>query len=192
MKLKILLLVLAFTTPYISGYGQISHEGTHDKGLSSVLLDNGEIKYASYHKSDNTMFVYNEDLSEWKSIPLNIPRSFYFDELKSISVKVFNTDKLVELAYTCIEYRSNNELEGTTNYVDEVYTLFVVNEEGKVVLESENSSDMEIVNSNGSRKLWVYKQGGEDAGRTEHVDIYSLPEQTINSPYYPFGEKRGI
>ncbi|MFO7671973.1 MAG: hypothetical protein R6W31_20110 [Bacteroidales bacterium] len=193
MKLKGLLLVPAFAMLYISGFGQISYEGTLDRGLNAVLLDNDETKYASYHKSEKIMRVYNEDFSEWKSFPLNIPANFYFDELKSISVKVFNTDRLVELAYTCIEYRTSNNLESTTNYVDEVYTLFVVNEDGKTVMESENSKDIKIVDSNGKRKLLVFKQTGDGKdGLREQVDVYSLPESAVGNQINPFDDFRGI
>jgi len=178
---------------YISGYGQISYEGTLDRGLNAVLLENGETKYASYHKSEKIMRVYNEDFSEWKSFPLNIPANFYFDELKSISSKVFNKDMLIELTYNCIKYRTSNNLESTTNYVDEVYTLFVVNEEGKTVMESENSRDMKIVDSNGKRKLLVFKQTGVGKdGLREQVDVYSLPESAVGNQIYPFDDFRGI
>ena len=193
MKFKSLLLVFVFAMLYFSGYGQIYYEGTLDQGSSAVLLENGETKYASYHKSEKTMHVYNDDFSEWKSFPLNIPRDLYFDELKSVSVNVFNTDKLAELAYTCIEYRSGNDLESTTNYVDEVYTLFVVNEEGEMLMESENSRDMKIVNSNGTKKLFVYKQSGEgNAVLNDQVDVYSLPESAVIKQDYPFDDFTGI
>ncbi len=201
MNLKSLLSIFLFAALQISGYGQIKYEGTLDDGLNSILLDNGEIKYAVYNKSEKTLVVYNSDHSEWKSVLLPIPRKLYFDELKSISVNVFNPDTLIELAYTCVEYLSNNELESTTNYVDVLSTLFVINEEGALILEAENCSHMEIVDSKGARELWVYKQVGQGADREEHVDVYSLPdyqitnkqaEQSDENKYHTFVNPCGI
>jgi hypothetical protein len=201
MKLKSLLALVTFVLLQISSYGQVEYEGTLVNESNQIVLDNGEIKYTRYHKAEKTMVIYNSDHSEWKSVTLPLPRQLYFDELKSISTNVFNSDPLIELVYTCVEYRSNNELEGTTNYVDVAHKLFVINEEGALVLEVENSNHMEIMDNNGTRKLWVYKQNEEGKDRKEQVAIYSLPDyQTTKSKveqkgeykYPTFGERRGI
>jgi len=201
MKLKSLLLISAITLLHISGFSQISYEGTHDDGLTTVTLDNGEAKYATYQKTDKTMILYNLDHSLWKTVALPIPGSLYFDELKSVSVTVFNTDSLVELAYTCVEYLSNNDLESTTTYVDERHTLFIINEEGSMVMEEKNSNNLEIVDINGTRKLWVYKQAGQGNDTWKRVNVYALPDAPIGdikidqrdqSEYRAFGDRRGI
>ena len=201
MKLKSLLAIVAFFIFHISGHGQIEYEGTLSEKSNQIVLDNGEIKYTHYNKAEKTIVIYNSDHSEWKSVPLPLPRQLYFDELKSISTNVFNSDPLIELVYTCVEYRSNNELEGTTNYVDIAHKLFVINEAGALVLEVENSNHMEIVDNNGTRKLWVYKQKEEGKDRKEQVAIYSLPDyQTAKSTaeqeeeynFHTFGDRKGI
>jgi len=201
MKLKSLLLITAFTLLHISGFSQISYEGTHDEGLTKVTLDNGEVKYATFQKADKTMVLYNLDHSPWKSVALPIPKRLYFDELKSVSVTVFNTDSLVELAYTCIEYISNNDLENTTTHVYESHTLFIINEEGSMVMEEKNSNNLEIVDINGTRKLWVYKQAGQANDTWKRVNVYALPDAPISDmkikqmdqkEYRAFGDRRGI
>ena len=114
---------------------------------------------------------------------------------------VFNTDSLVELAYTCIEYISNNDIESTTTHVYERHTLFIINEEGSMVMEEKNSNDLEIVDINGARKLWVYKQAGQANETWKRVNVYALPDAPISDmkikqmdqkEYRAFGDRRGI
>lgn len=187
MKLKSLLLLLALASFQISVLAQVSYEGSQDKDLTSYKLDNGEIKYVSYQKADKVLVLYNADHSMWKSVPLPIPRRQYFDQLKSISLKVFNTDEKLELAYTTVEYLSNNETEVTTKHVDVRPTLFIINEEGSMILEAENSSHMEVVDNSGTRKLWVYKRDGQDL--KEKVDIYSLPDAPLGELFIDQGKE---
>jgi hypothetical protein len=175
MKFKALLTIVAFLALQVSIHSQINYEGSFDEKTHSILLDNGELKHASYDKAENAIILYHSDNSQWKSVPLNLPRNLYFDELKSISVNVFKEDGLIELAYTCVEYHISNELEATTNYVDVHSTLFVINEEGALILEANNGSDMKIVDTNGEMKLWIYKKAGQGGKNTEHIDVYSLP-----------------
>jgi len=188
MKFKVLPAILAFLALQISAHAQINSahaqinfEGSFDEKTHSILLDNGELKYASYDKAENAIILYNSDDSKWKTVPLNLNRNLYFDELKSISVNVFNEDPLIELAYTCVEYKSSYELEATTNYVDVHSTLFVMNEDGTMVLEAKNGSDMKIVDSNGEMKLWVYKQTVQGNNNKENIDVYSLPNYHTNN-----------
>ena len=173
MKFKALAPIVFFLSLQVSVHSQINYEGSFDEKEHSFLLDNGELKYANYDKTENAIILYHSDHSHWKSVPLNLTRNVYFDELKSISENVFNEDALIELAYTCVEYQSSNELEATTTYVKELSTLYVINEEGSLLLEVKNGSEMEIVNSDGELKLWVYKQAGKN--NKEHIDVYSLP-----------------
>lgn len=182
MKNQRLLLLVAFSMLSMFGYSQIQYEGTHDDDLESFQLDNGETKYARYSKSEKTISLYNVDLSEWKTVQLDIPKRFSFDDLKSITVNVFNADELIELAYTCAEYRSNSDIETTSNNVHINYTLYIINEEGELVFEAENGNGMKIVDSNGTRKLMVYKQTGHGSFKKEHIDVYALPDNmaTVN------------
>lgn len=180
MKLKNLLLISTLGLLNISLAAQLEYQTTHNNDLKSFIMDNGEMKYASYHKADETMVLYNSDHSEWKSVKLNIPRNHYFDELKLLSAFVFNTDEQIELAYTCKEYISNNDTESTTEYVEVEHSLYIINEEGNLILEAENSNHMEIVDNSGSRKLWLYKQAGADNSKKVYVDVYTLPDAPLS------------
>lgn len=201
MKLKSLVAIIAFLALQISVHAQIKFEGSHDEGVQSILLDKGEIKYATYDKDKKAIVLYSSDFTQWKTVSLDLPRGLHFDELKSISKDVFNDDALIELAFTCVEYRSSNELEATTNYVDVLSTIYVINEEGTMVLELKDSNDLKIVDSNGTRKLWVYKQGRQDSDRSDNIDVYSLPDyhnthmqntQRDEYKYDTFGDRRGM
>lgn len=188
MKLKSLLAIVAFLALQISVHAQIKFEGSLDEKTHSIRLDNGELKYASYDKAEKAIVLYNSDDSQLKSVSLDLPRNLYFDELKSISVNVFNDDASIELAYTCLEYQSSNELEATTNYMNVQSTLFVINEEGTKVLEVKNSNDMQVVDSNGEMKLWVYRQVDPGNYSKDQIDIYSLPHyHTSNMQDQPRG-----
>jgi hypothetical protein len=175
MKFKALVPIVAFLALQFSVHSQIKYEGSFNQKEHVILLDNGELKYATYDKTVNAIVLYNSDHSLWKSVPLKLPRNVYFDELKSISVNVFNEDPLIELAYTIVEYQSSNQLEATTTYVDVLSTLYVINEEGSLLLEAKNGSEMEIVNFDGEMKLWIYKQAGKGKNNKEHIDVYTLP-----------------
>ena len=175
MKLKSLLFIVAFATLQFSSFGQVKYEGTHDDGFKSFHLDNGEFKYARYDKSRQSVTVYNLDHSKWKTVMLPLPKEHYLDEIKSISEKTFNSDTLIELVYSCVEYHSNNNLEATSEYVDIRFTLYIINEVGEMILKVEDSNDMKIIESNGNRKLLIYKHIGQGANRTGQIDVYSLP-----------------
>jgi len=187
MKLKASVTILAFLALQFSVLAQIIYEESIDEKTHSILLDKGELKYAAYDKVEKAINLYHSDDSHWKSIPLNLSRGLYFDELKSVSVNVFNEDNLIELAYTCVEYKTSNELEATSTYVDVLSTLYVVNEEGTLVLEAKNGNDMKIIDSNGEMKLWVYKHGGQSKDNKTHIDVYSLPNYHTTNTKNPDG-----
>ena len=176
MKTKSLLAIVVFTLVNICLYGQIEYEGTYDKGIQAFQLDNGDIKYAKYHKADKSVTVYNIDHSELATILLPIPARHSFDELKSITVNTFNADNQIELAYTCVKYSYNNDIEVSTHNVDAHYSMFVISENGEMVFEVENSNKMKIVDSEGTRRLMVYKQIGHGTNKKEKIDVYALPD----------------
>jgi hypothetical protein len=175
MKLTHLTVVIAFSTLQVLGFGQIKYEGTHDDGFKPFQLDNGEFKYARYDKSKQLVTVYNLDHSQWKTVMLPMPEEHYLDEIKSISEKTFNSDTLIELVYSCVEHHSNNNLESTSDYVDIRFTLYIINEAGEMILKVDDSNDMRIIESNGNRKLLIYKHIGQGSNRTGEMDVYSLP-----------------
>lgn len=179
MKLKALSLVACFLLLQIPGYSQIKFEASQPDNLKALEMDNGEKIFASYQQSENTVVLYRSDYSEWKIIPVDLARKQQFDELKSVSVNVFNTDPLIELAYTSLEYISNYDTEVSTDHVSEKYTLYIVNEKGSMLMEEKDGFHMEVIDTYGTRKLWVYKQSDRENKSKDRVDVYSLPDAPV-------------
>lgn len=182
MKALHLIFTLLLFTVCSLGYGQIVHEGTHDDSFKTFQMDNGEIRYSIYNKLDQTVSVYNLDHSIWKKVHLPLPKEHTLDEIKNISQNTFNSDTLMELVYSCIEYDTTSELEDTnSNYVEIKFTLNIINENGELILKVPDSNDIRILESNGIRKLLVYKHVGQGFKRTGQIEVYSLPSTpTIN------------
>ncbi len=181
MKVKHFILTLLLSIICTLNFGQIIYEGTHDDGFKTFQVDNGDIKYIKYNKSEQTVSVYNLDHSVWKTIRLPLPKEHTLDEIKSISQNVFNSDTLMELAYSCVEYHTTNNLEGANaNYVDIQFTLNIINEKGEMILKADDSNDLKIVESNGIRKLLIYKHVGQGFKESGQIEVYSLPSRLKN------------
>lgn len=176
MKMANLILVALFSLIHISGLSQIIYEGTHDDGYKTFQLDNGEIIYAEYKKSEQSISIYNLDHSKWKTVSIPLPKDHFLDEIKHISLTEFNADTLIELVYSCVEYNSKHELEGSSeSYVDLSFTLNIINENGELILKVPDSNDMKIVESNGVKKLLIYKHVGQGFKQSGQIEVYSLP-----------------
>jgi len=177
MNPKNFIFILMFLLINNLSIGQIIYEGTHNDNFKTFQMDNGDIKYTKYDKSEQTVSVYNLDNTKWKSVQLPLPKHHTLDEIKSISMKLFNSDTLMELAYSCVEYQSTQNIEGSNaNYLDIRFTLNIINEKGEMILKSENSTDLKIIESHGVKKLLIYKHVGQGFNKSGQIDVYSLPE----------------
>ena len=182
MKALYIKFTLLLFTVCSLGYGQIVHEGTHDDSFKTFQMDNGEIRYSIYNKLDQTVSVYNLDHSIWKKVHLPLPKEHTLDEIKNISQNTFNSDTLMELVYSCLEYDTTSELEDTnSNYVEIKFTLNIINENGELILKVPDSNDIRILESNGIRKLLVYKHVGQGFNRAGQIEVYSLPSKPITN-----------
>ena len=171
--------VLLLTTLSTLGYSQIVYEGTHGDSFKTFQLDNGEIVYSKYNKAEQTVSVFTLDNSVWKKVQLPLPREHTLDEIKSISQNTFNSDSLVELVYSCVEYETRSELHSAdSRYVDIHFTLNIINENGDLILKIPDSNDLKILESNGIRKLLVYKHIGEGFKKTGQIEVYALPNSS--------------
>ena len=178
MKALYIKFSLLLFTVYSIAYGQIVYEGTHDESFKTFQMDNGEIRYSIYNKLDQTVSVYNLDHSIWKKVHLPLPKEHTLDEIKSISQSTFNSDTLMELVYSCIEFDTMSELEDTnSSYVEISFTLNIINERGELILKVQDSNDIRILDSNGIRKLLVYKHVGQGFNREGQIEVYSLPSK---------------
>ena len=180
MKIDNLILVALFTLIPFSGMSQIIYEGTHDEGFKTFQMDNGEIIYTVYDKFEQSISIYDLDHSKWKTVSIPLPKGHFLDEIKYISQNVFNADSIVELVYSCVEYDTRSEIEGSnTNYADLRFTLNIINENGEMILKVPDSNDMKIVEANGIKKLLVYKHVGLGFNKSGQIDVYSLPDKEV-------------
>lgn len=180
MKIENIILVALFSFIYFSGLSQIIYEGTHDDGFKTFQLDNGEIIYTVYDKSEQSISIYELDHSKWKTVSIPLPKGHFLDEIKYISQNVFNADSIVELVYSCVEYDTKHEFEGSnTNYVNLRFTLNIINENGEMILKVPDSNDMKIIESNGIKKLLVFKHVGQGFNKSGQVEVYSLPDKEV-------------
>lgn len=176
MKIEYLILVALLSLIHISSQSQIIYEGTHDENFKTFQLDNGEIIYSVYDKTEQIISLYELNHTKWKTVSIPLPKGHYLDEIKYISQNVFNADSIIELVYSCVEYDTKHEIEGSdSNYVNLLFTLNIINENGEMILKLPDSNDMKIVESNGIKKLLVYKHVGQGFKKSGQIDVYSLP-----------------
>ncbi len=160
----------------MSSFSQLKQEKILNGKYKTLQLDNGEIKYIKYNKKEKTVFIYNIDNSVWKTIKLPLPKGHLLDEIKMISQTTFNNDKLIEIMYSCVVYDFSQNFEDTDDVTDKIsFTLNLINEKGEVLLKVADSNNMEILESNGVKKLFVYKHIGQDFNTQDQTIVYSLP-----------------
>lgn len=178
MKMNHVIFAALLSLIHFSGQSQIIYEGTHDDNYKTFQLDNGEIFYAVYDKSAQSISIFDLDNSLWKTVSIPLPKGHFLDEIKLISQYVFNADSIVELAYSCVEYNTRYETEGSNgNYVDLQFTLNIISENGEMILKVPDSIDMKIVESKGVKKLLVYKHAEQGFNKSGQVEVYSLPNK---------------
>lgn len=175
MKTKsIILIIFLFITTV--GYAQLNYEGTVDSRYKTVQLENGLSKYLKYDRKLQEIHIYNMDNTLWKTVKLPLPKHHILDEVKLVSQNTFNRDELVEIVYSCVVYTSNTDYEDPTQPLVNIdFTLNIINEQGEHLLKIEGSNEMEIIESNGQKKLLIFKHIGKDFQAHDQTIIYSLP-----------------
>jgi hypothetical protein len=174
MKTRKIILLL-FVLLSVNSFAQLKFEGTVNSKYKTFQLEDGSFKYVLYTKEDELLQIFNLDNTLWRTVKIPLPRNHVLDELKHISVHTFNQDDLVELIYSCAEYSSNSEYENPNEpflLVD--FTLNIINELGETMLKIKNSNEMEIIDSEGEKKLIIYKHIGTGIKAKDETLIYSF------------------
>ncbi|MDA3952868.1 MAG: hypothetical protein PF485_04420 [Bacteroidales bacterium] len=175
MKTKIIIIII-FSIISSFGYAQLNYEGIVDSKYKSVQLEDGQFKYLNYNKKSQELKIYNLDNTLWKTVKLPLPKHHVLDEIKYISQSTFNKDELIEVVYSCVVYSNNSDYEDPFEpFVNISFTLNIINERGESILKVEDSNDMEIIDSEGQKKLLIYKHIGKDFNAHSQTIIYSLP-----------------
>lgn len=173
--MKPIVLVISVMILHVSTvFSQLKQEGVLNGKYKTFQVDNGEVKYVKYNKKETTLFIYNLDNSIWKTVKLPLPKGHLLDEVKLITIKTFNNDTLAEIVYSCVvyDYSLGNDADYSTKTS---FTLNIINEKGDVLLKVPDSNNFEIVESNGTKKLFVYKHFGEGFNEQDQTIVYSLP-----------------
>jgi hypothetical protein len=174
MKTKALIIVLLVFLS-ISSFAQLKFEGEVDSKFKTYQIDDGSFKYVIYNKKEEVIKIFNMDNTLWRTVKIPLPKHHILDELKHISVNTFNDDDLVEIIYSCAIYSSNDEYEDPNQdfyLVD--FTLNIINEMGEHLLKVQDSNEMNLIDSNGEKKLIIYKHIGKGFDVKDKSLIYSF------------------
>jgi hypothetical protein len=176
MKALIMSIGLLFLAS--TGYSQMVKDEVIEGRFRTFQLENGEAKYLKYDKKAEIINIYNLDHTVWKTVKLPLPKGHLLDEIKLVSTSTFNTDEAVEILYSCVVYDYIDIEMGLAVDMDEYFhfTLNLINEKGDLLLKEENSNDYEIIESNGKRKLMIYKHVSEGFTTNSQTVVYSIPQ----------------
>jgi hypothetical protein len=174
MKTKTLIFVL-FVFFAINSSAQLKFEGEVDSKYKTYQLDDGSFRYVIYNKKQEVITIFNLDNTIWRTVKIPLPKHHVLDELKHISVRTLNDDDFVELIYSCAVYYMNDDTEDPEqdfHLID--FTLNIINEHGEHLLKVQDSNEMKILDSNGEKKLIIYKHIGKGFNAKGKTLIYSL------------------
>ena len=171
--IKLIFVLFVFFS--INTSAQLKFEGEVDSRYKTYQLDDGSFKYVIYDKKQEVLTIFNLDNTIWRTVKLPLPKYHVLDELKHISVHTFNDDDLVEIIYSCAIYGSNSEYEDPMQgFYTVEFTLNIINENGEHLLKVPDSNEMKILDSNGEKKLIVYKHIGKGFDAKDKTLIYSF------------------
>jgi len=162
-----------------TSFAQLIQDETVEGRFRTFQLDNGDAKYLKYDKKAEIINIYNVDHSAWKSVQLPLPKGHLLDEIKLISTKTFNNNENVEILYSCVvyDYSKFNYEDPTISEDDYItFTLNIIDENGKTLLKEDHSNDYEIIESNGTKKLLVYKHLSKGFTSKSQTLVYSIPQ----------------
>lgn len=156
--MKTLIISLGFVFIVSTGFTQLIQVNVMDEKGKIAELENGMLKYIKYQEKCKILNILNPDQSIWKTVDLPLPAGHFLDEVKSISTNIFNKDSLVEILYTSVEYDYSYDYENPFYPNDFItFALNIINEKGEVLLREEEITDFAIVELNGKKELFVYK-----------------------------------
>ena len=174
---RVVILIQIFIFISTLSYSQIEYEGTLNSKVKTIQLNDGVIRYYTVDSKKNVLTIYNLDKTIWKSIGLTVPKGEFVDEIKLISQDVFNNNPQVEIAYTTVWYDLNNDNyeAGDGEIAPPNYDFFLIDETGNKLLEVNGGSSFKIMESNGKKKLLIFKDDDtSDFWSNGHTDVFAL------------------
>ncbi|TAH42929.1 MAG: T9SS type A sorting domain-containing protein [Bacteroidetes bacterium] len=163
MKKISLLLLTVFLT--FQSLGQIVFENSYafSANFGIVNLTNAGYKY--WELVNNEYKIYNLDHSIYKTITLPVQQGsrYFIQQQAPISDALFNVDTLIEVTYG---------VQDTLNI--NVYTAYVINENGNVLFSQSSTTIPKILNIGGSYKMLAWVRD-TISNTYSSIDVYSLP-----------------
>lgn len=173
--MKAFILIIALVFAGTTGFSQLVQQNVTANSLKTIQLDNGETKYLQFQKKGNVLTLLNADQSVWKAVSLPLPKGHFLNEVKSVSVNVFNKDPLVEILYTSVVYNYAYSFENSSNGEEFISdNLSIVNENGDVLLLEENVDNYAIIDSSTSKNLQINKVVGTGVHKKQQSVLYAI------------------
>lgn len=170
-----LILIIAITISYTQSFPQLTYEGKFDTNLKSIQLENGSVKYLNFDSKIEKLLILNIDHSLWKEIDLTIPEGHYLDEIKLISQRIFDKDDQYEVLYTCYKFENSPGLESPEEMNSKyLFTMMIVNESGKELLNIKNAMDYKILQVNRINKLLIFVSDKGGFSTNNFTEVYSI------------------
>jgi hypothetical protein len=168
MKNLLIILLLASCTII---YAQPSLEHTYPISTSICCLEKSGDKYFAMDVTGKQCKIYNMDHTLYKTINLVVPTDYYMYNIQFVTEHTFNSDDLIEFAYTYSKYNPTE----TSYYYS--YETRVINENGLEILKIPGAGYTEILDTeNEGRKFLVYVYDFYQIPATTQTVVYSLPE----------------
>ena len=170
MVKKLLILSLALL-PSVAALAQITHENSYIGAAEVTNIENNGYKYFVTDYINNSVAIYNEDHTPWKTVAFPLSQNQYLYDVSYVNSKVYNLDDLVEILLITYNYVSTSD---TTGYY--AYTTEVVNENGTVLLTVPGGGyAFTYTDSDSKNKLVVYVYDYSVSTYITSTEVYALP-----------------
>lgn len=171
MKNIIIYFILLFVSVSRFASAQITFEHAYTGAAEVADVENFGYKYYVTDYLTNSITIYNEDHSLWKTVMLNVPQNQSLYDVAYLSSKVFNSDDLVELLAVSYQYISTSD---TSGYY--IYLTQVLNENGSILLSVPGGAySFTYIDENTDQKLVVYLYDFSVSSYISSTQVYGLP-----------------
>jgi hypothetical protein len=172
MKIKTFFLVAFLMMSSVIGLAQLTHEHSYTGTAEVADLGESGFRYYTTNYLTNSVLLYNEDHSYWKTIQLSVPQNQYLYDVAYVSSRLFNQDDQVELLMVTYSYVSTSDTGGYY-----IYNTRVVNEAGNLLADVPGGGYSFIMTTgNNVNKLIVYVYDFAVSEYIMSTEIFGLPD----------------
>lgn len=169
-------IALIFSLLTASGFSQISSENIISGAMYPVEFENAGSKYYVIDYVNNHCNILNTDYSDFVSVDISVPTSFWLYDIAYVSDKVFDTDAGVELLAVFQKYVATSDTEGYY-----VYQCRVIDENGNILLDVPQGGYSRVIsNGTNDNKLLIYVYDYSASPLLVSTNIYSIPGYPVS------------